>query len=264
MCAQNGYDGLSIMASSSTERLAQLQRCREQLAALPDPDGTRAILLNELREREDIDEPDETSETALHYACDMNDAEGVRLLLAHGASPHMRGLNGQTPLYRTEKAGIAELLLAAGADVNDRDVDGWVPLHGSNVEVSRVLIAHGADLTACDQGDMTPLAWTEDAEKIRLLLEAGARLCDEDFYTAALFHSQNEGELEAWLAERGGTLADMPQTEEIEEALLAGQHRDERQAELDEELKRVQVDLLEDIMKDIPAEVADSLRSLLP
>ncbi len=31
--AQNGYYGLHLMAASSTERLAKLQRCRERLAA---------------------------------------------------------------------------------------------------------------------------------------------------------------------------------------------------------------------------------------
>ncbi len=157
--------------------------------------------------------------------------ERVLLLLERGANPNIRGMQMQTPIFHAQSAEMAELLLAAGADPNAEDVDEWVPLHGANAEVTRVLLAHGAEPMVCDSGDMTPLAWTEDPEKIRLLLQAGAHLCEEDYYSGALFHNRNEGELEAWLAARGGRLADMPQTAKMEEFRRAGRQRKEGQEE---------------------------------
>ncbi len=171
----------------------------------------------------DIDAQDHVSDTALHGACSSGHIELVRLLLERGANPNIRGMQMQTPIFHAQSAEMAELLLAAGADPNAEDVDEWVPLHVANAKVTRVLLAHGAEPMVCDRGDITPLAWAEDPEKIRLLLQAGARLCEVDYYSGALFHNRNEGELEAWLAARGGRLADMPQTAEMEEFLLAGQ-----------------------------------------
>ncbi len=264
-----------------------LQRCRELIAELPDESGRELLLrllaggdpnghdededtalhlccgspqLAEalLRTGADPNAHNNLSDTPLHNACDAEDAELVRVLLRHGADPNAIGMTMQTPLFRTQNAEIAELLLAAGANPDAVDVDGWVPLHGANTEVTRVLLAHGADHRALDQADMSPLYWATEAEKISLLLAAGARLCHEDYYNAALFHSQDEGELEAWLAERGGRLADMPQTPDIEEALAEGSRRDEWQDALNSELVATQ----EELLNDMPEDIAAMLRNL--
>ncbi len=170
------------------------------------------------------DAQDICTNAALHHACEEDMRAFVRLLLDHGANPNLAGMQEQTPLHRAESAEVAEWLIAAGADPDAEDVDGCTALQYSNVEVSRVLIAHGADLHARDQADFTPLFWAKSPEKIRLLLEAGARLTEDDYKNAALLHNRGKGELAAWLQARGGSLAEMPDTPEIRR-LLAERRR---------------------------------------
>jgi ankyrin repeat protein len=60
-----------------------------------------------------------------------------------------------------EKVDVARMLIERGADVTAQDDDGWTPLHylsflGQEVD-ARMLIECGADLTAQDENGQTPL-----------------------------------------------------------------------------------------------------------
>jgi ankyrin repeat protein len=117
--------------------------------------------------------------TALLRAAKAGDAPAVRLLLAHGANPHLPNVAGVTPLMAA--AGLAsneidtrgkfktpaqaveciELLVKAGADVNARDAKGQTALFGAALwgwnDVVKVLVAHNADPKIKDRNGKTPL-----------------------------------------------------------------------------------------------------------
>ncbi len=122
-----------------------------------------------------INATDAMGETPLHWACAYNDVELVRLLLSLGADPHAnRGLNGQTPVCRCSNAEIVHLLKAAGADLNAPDVDGDRPLHYADLDLTRALLAEGADVNGRNAHEQTPLFTADGVEKATLLLAAGA------------------------------------------------------------------------------------------
>ena len=55
---------------------------------------------------------------------------------------------------------LARVLIKHGADVSAQNEDGWMPLHlalcNSQVEIACLLIEHGADLTAKNNKKETP------------------------------------------------------------------------------------------------------------
>jgi hypothetical protein len=67
------------------------------------------------------------------------------------------------------------LLLAAGADVSARDKFNSTPLHYQSIEgAMRLLILAGADVHSRDIFNRTPLHHQKDEGAVRLLLDAGA------------------------------------------------------------------------------------------
>ena len=73
-------------------------------------------------------------QTSLHYACENNHADTVRVLLAHGASPISRSDGRWTPLHMAAQRGhasIVRLLLNTdlGEGVNSQLTNGMTALH---------------------------------------------------------------------------------------------------------------------------------------
>jgi uncharacterized protein len=131
------------------------------LAADPDLDVFEAATLgyvDRLRERLEADRGAVSAFstdgfTALHFAAFFGKAEAAKMLLENGA----------------------------GVDVYTRNPFANQPLHaaaaGRHLEVSRVLIAGGADVNATQHGGFTPLheaAQHGDVEMTELFLSAGA------------------------------------------------------------------------------------------
>lgn len=87
-----------------------------------------------------------------------------------------------TKAVETRNADIIKLLLENGADVNHKGKDGLTPLISSMVSrcplnIIETLFTHGADFSAADGFQQTPLYWAAYSERIdylRLLLEKGA------------------------------------------------------------------------------------------
>ena len=78
--------------------------------------------------------------TSLHHAVRDVDAETVGILLAAGADPNARDIDGETPLHHAARDGEAEavgVLLEAGADWNAGDHDGDTPLYQADVRWGR-------------------------------------------------------------------------------------------------------------------------------
>jgi hypothetical protein len=110
--------------------------------------------------------------TALMRAAFSGDIELVKLLLAHGADPHIASTDRETTLMAAcgtgfingyhrlrppaERLEVVKLLVSLGEDVNAADGYGITPLmvaaNLGDIEIVRYLIAQGADLAAHDLG----------------------------------------------------------------------------------------------------------------
>jgi len=131
--------------------------------------------------------------------------------------------DGFTPLHLAAffgRAPVVELLLSRGAPVNEvsRNPSALRPLHSAvahrqpqvALEISRALVAAGADVNATQQGGWTPLhaaALHGNLPLVRLLLEAGATPAaknDAGQTPAALAKSKDHKRVAALLHERGG------------------------------------------------------------
>ena len=98
----------------------------------------------------------------LHAAATTGDAKRIKALIAQGANPDTRALDGSTPLHTAARHGqsgaVAELLLA-DVDPNARNDDGTTPLHlaasAGHPGSINLLVAYGADTKARDAQERT-------------------------------------------------------------------------------------------------------------
>ena len=116
----------------------------------------------------------------LHWACEMNMANAVDVLLERDKSKvNVADAQGQTPLCIAAAGGnlaIVKSLLNAGATVNQMAEDGQTPVHAAvaskSPEVLKLMIEQGADLTMQDGSGRVPLhvaAWFGNVDAIKTL-----------------------------------------------------------------------------------------------
>jgi ankyrin repeat protein len=106
--------------------------------------------------------------TPLLAAVMIKHIEAVRILLAAGADPNVRGDEGDSPLRFSADNGLLEmarLLLHCGASKTIDEGGGSTGMNALgfaatslNVEMVRLLLAHGANPQAWDLDKRTPLA----------------------------------------------------------------------------------------------------------
>jgi len=91
----------------------------------------------------------------------------------------------RTPLHRAAEAGnleVVKVLLAHGIDVNARNEWGWTALHkaahywnrGAAAPIIKMLIAHGAEVNVIDCAQKTPLDKATEPASAELLAAHGA------------------------------------------------------------------------------------------
>lgn len=108
---------------------------------------------------------DGNGETPVHVAARRVHTQSLRSLLRSGGCPHALNHAMQSPLLLAAMAADAHdcvgALLAAGADPSVRSIDGVTPLHvacaRANVPVVEDLCRHRADVFARQAGGATPL-----------------------------------------------------------------------------------------------------------
>lgn len=145
----------------------------------------------------DVNLQDAKGHTPLYTAIWNNELPILELLLQHGADVNAQDKYGNTALdtaiFRLEPKAVA-LLLQYGADANEKHPDGLhsTPLHraaNNNVmiEIVKLLLQHGADVTIKDARGETPLH--NAASKIaKLLLQHGADVNDQDIEGNTALH----------------------------------------------------------------------------
>jgi ankyrin repeat protein len=156
----------------------------------------------------DLTVQDMNGSTPLHLASKYARVEIVRFLVEHGANPTVQDKEGSTPLHLAsyspgdmdeslelfnEHKNIREL----GWEVDERELRQEMASLSGNVEVSRVLVEHGADVRAQNKEGSTPLHLASRHGTVgvaRFLLEQGADVATED----------NEGLTPLHLASREG------------------------------------------------------------
>ena len=148
-------------------------------------------------------------DTALHMAAAAFRRDVAALLISHGADCRAKNRRGAEPLHYaadanhwdpTPQAATIEYLISVGADPNALDRSGVSPLHRAvrtrSVAAVRALLDGGADSARPNKTGSTPLhlavqttgrggsgsahARAQQADIVRLLLERGARVTDED------------------------------------------------------------------------------------
>ena len=155
-------------------RLSQLKlppRLNDGLSgALRDGDQVKAkTLLHSVS----VHSRDNDGSTGLHIACEKGQRDLAELLTQLGAKVKAKNWHGFTPLHLACLHGqprTAELLVQQGARVNKQSRSGKTALHyaclcssqAASVEISRCLLASGADVHMRDEDGGTPL---DDAVK---------------------------------------------------------------------------------------------------
>jgi len=143
-----------------------------------------------IKSGEDVNAVEEhMGQSPLHIAC-VRGVHKTSLLLENGADVNKIDGNGKTPLFY---AGFEEsmILLKEGAYVDRIEFfHGRTPLFGCNlddsevssidVEKSRLLIEHGADVNHQDDYGKTALFYA-DTKNTSLLLQNGADVNKEDY-----------------------------------------------------------------------------------
>jgi ankyrin repeat protein len=167
--------------------------------------------------------PPPLSGTRLHYAVLWDLPSMTEIIVNEEHSQNVNShdfTNSATPLHLASKSGhleVARILIEGGADVSALDDDGRTTLHlasqSGHLEVARMLVERDADVSAQDDDGRTTLHLASKSghlEVARILIEGGADVSaqDEDGRTP-LHLASKAGRLEVarMLIERGADVS---------------------------------------------------------
>lgn len=168
---------------------------------------------------------DAARQTALMISAGKGHRPVVALLIKEGADPNAVNEFKQSALtyaVRTNRTAIVALLLKAGADPNLRGYDKDIVLRDAaapyiDLKITKLLIAHGADVNAATRFGHTALqvaAYRGNLAVAKLLLDAGADINAANGYhggplPCAILHRQTK--MAAFLLNRGADPRQQPE-----------------------------------------------------
>ncbi|MDT0618537.1 ankyrin repeat domain-containing protein [Salinisphaera sp. P385] len=137
--------------------------------------------------------------SALHYAADAGQIDGLVLLLQSGADPNLTSADGKTPLHVAASqpdSKLADCLLEAGADPMRVDITGHRPalqavLHGRATVLARLLDSMAARSARISDGygpELHAAARLGHQAITDMLLRAGADITAADTADNQLMH----------------------------------------------------------------------------
>lgn len=137
----------------------------------------------------DVKAQDDTHTAPLHLASSLGIPEIVQLLIDHGADVIAQDWMRRTPLHLASSLVSSKLALLSikdradlyGQDDSDREPDRGNSHAKPNIVM--LLIDHGADVTAQDEAQSTPLHLASSiggVETVRLLIDHGADVTSQD------------------------------------------------------------------------------------
>ena len=143
-------------------RAQSSERGLVEAARNADTDGVRALLA----QGASVDAAEADGATALHWASYRDDVDSADLLIRAGASVNAANDLGATPLWTASQNGSAAMvrrLLEAGADPNRALLAGETPVmvaaRSGTPDVVAQLLAEGADVNARGARRQTALMW---------------------------------------------------------------------------------------------------------
>ena len=177
----------------------------------------------------DVNARDDANRTPL--LCQLHEG-AVRALIEAGADVNVHDDDGWTPLHWINDLGAVRTLIEAGADVNARDDEGNTPLienidhdfifnfdyadackyhpvpdeKKEIIEITKCLLAAGADINAQNDLGKTALHYAEDYEVIDLLLKSGADVNIRDIEMSTPLAYQKDETARVMLLKAGGHL----------------------------------------------------------
>ena len=166
----------SHQATPYTQSLDELEFERGIWQAAIDGDKQKVTQL--LEKGTDVDIPDNSGYTALHYSCRNNHPSLVTYLLQKGACVNAQTKSGRdTPLHRASYAGhqdIVSTLLQHGANILMTNADGQTAFHRACVagrtEVVKLMIRHEPKIVHVqDLRGRTGVDLCSDKEIVKLL-----------------------------------------------------------------------------------------------
>ena len=180
---------LNAVQKGDVTKAKELLKTDRTLAKAKNADGVSALLLASYHRHKEIVQALLATgvELDVFEASAIGQEDRVKALLKKDASlANAFAADGFTPLglaaYFAQKA-VAEMLVAGGARVNQAAKNSMkvMPLHSAvssrQLEIARLLIEHGADVNARQQGGVTALHGTAahgQIELAKLLLSHGA------------------------------------------------------------------------------------------
>ncbi|XP_075454435.1 kinase D-interacting substrate of 220 kDa isoform X5 [Ascaphus truei] len=171
-------------------------------------EGNIAALKTLLEKCKDVDERNESGQTALMLSAEQGNLEMVQELLSKRANCNLEDIDNWTALISAAKEGHLEIvkeLLNCNANLEHRDMGGWTALmwasYKGSAEVVEILLAKGANPNITGlQYSVYPIIWAAGRghfDIVNLLLQYGAKVnCSDKYGTTALIWAARKGHLE--------------------------------------------------------------------